>query len=46
MEEDGKRLPWWTKSEEQPELMAQVHETIAAGRGYDELCARLMLLRF
>jgi GNAT superfamily N-acetyltransferase len=46
MEEDGKQLPWWTKNEEQPELMAQVREAIAAGRGYDELCARLMILRF
>jgi len=46
MEEDGKGLPWWTKNEEQPELMAQVREAINAGHSYDELCSRLMLLRF
>ena len=46
MEEDGRQLPWWTKNEEQPEMMEQVHRAIAAGRGYDELYARLMLLRF
>jgi GNAT superfamily N-acetyltransferase len=46
MEEDGKKLPEWTKNEDYPKTMAQVREAIAAGRGYDELCARLMLLRF
>jgi hypothetical protein len=46
MEEDGKQLPWWTKNEEQPELIAQVQKAIDDGHGYDELCARLMLLRF
>ncbi len=46
MEEDGKQLPWWTKNEGQPELMAQVQKAIDDGRSYNELCARLMLLRF
>jgi len=46
MEEDGKQLPWWTKNEGQPELMAQVHKAIAFGSGCDELCAKVMLLRF
>lgn len=46
MEEDGKQLPWWTKNEEQIELMAQVREAIAAKQEYDKLCARVMLLSF
>lgn len=46
LEEDGRALPWWAKGEAKPEVMAQVREAIAAGRGPDELCARLMVLRF
>ena len=43
-EEDGRQLPWWAKGEAPPGVMNQVQEAVAAGRGPDELCARLMVL--
>jgi GNAT superfamily N-acetyltransferase len=44
-EEDGKQLPWWAK-EAPPNVMQQVNDAISSGKRLDELCARVMLLRF
>jgi GNAT superfamily N-acetyltransferase len=44
-EEDGRRLPWWAKGEARPEVMRQVQEALAAGKPFEELCTRAMVLR-
>ena len=46
MEEDGQKLPWWARGEANPAVMKQVEEALASGCTPEDLCARLMVLRF
>jgi len=46
IEEGGLHLPWWAQGEARPEVMKQVDEAVKSGCAVEDLCARLMVLRF
>jgi GNAT superfamily N-acetyltransferase len=43
-EEDGERLPWWTKGKVMPAVRPEVERELQHGRAAADFCSRLMVL--